>query len=351
MRGIFERPAKSGIWWISYFAEGKRRREKVGRKGDAIKLYGIRRATVLEGRKLPKPRHTKAILLSDLIDLALEFTVDHKDRRSYVSKAEIVRAELGARPAAEITPQEIDRWLAARKSSPATANRYKSFISLCYREGLSNGKVEVNPARLVRQRKEPAGRLRFLSREEYQTLLEHVPDAHKSSLIVSVNAGMRLSEQFTTTWDQVSLERKTIQLTATKNGSARTVRLNPDSLAALNGLKREKPKASARVFPATQTKGAYGTREWFNPALDAAKIEGYTWHGNRHTFCSWLAMAGASIRDIQELAGHKTISMSARYAHLSPEHTLSVIDRIAAGATGVSQVAPEVAPGGKRRKK
>jgi|ERR1035437_2748238 hypothetical protein len=50
-------------------------------------------------------------------------------------------------------------------------------------------------------------------------------------------------------------------------------------------------------------------------------------------FCSWLAMAGATIKEIQELAGHKTITMSARYAQLSPDHKLSVIDRIASTAT------------------
>jgi hypothetical protein len=44
-------------------------------------------------------------------------------------------------------------------------------------------------------------------------------------------------------------------------------------------------------------------------------------------------MAGATIKEIQELAGHKTITMSARYAHLSPDHKLSVIDRISATAT------------------
>jgi hypothetical protein len=44
-------------------------------------------------------------------------------------------------------------------------------------------------------------------------------------------------------------------------------------------------------------------------------------------------MAGATIKEIQELAGHKKITMSARYAHLSPDHKLAVIDRIAATAT------------------
>src|SRR6185437_4127223 len=60
-------------------------------------------------------------------------------------------------------------------------------------------------------------------------------------------------------------------------------------------------------------------RWWFLPALKEAKIAGYTWHSNRHTFCSWLAMAGRSMKDIQTLAGHKTITMAARYAHLSPD--------------------------------
>jgi site-specific recombinase XerD len=63
--------------------------------------------------------------------------------------------------------------------------------------------------------------------------------------------------------------------------------------------------------------------------LEEAGISGYVWHCNRHTFCSWLAMAGASIKEIQEAAGHKTITMSARYSHLSPAHRLSVVERIA----------------------
>jgi integrase len=70
-----------------------------------------------------------------------------------------------------------------------------------------------------------------------------------------------------------------------------------------------------------------------HPVLEDAGIEGYVWHANRHTSCSWLAMAGASIKEIQELAGHKSNIMSARYSHLSPEHRLSVVERITGRAT------------------
>jgi site-specific recombinase XerD len=38
----------------------------------------------------------------------------------------------------------------------------------------------------------------------------------------------------------------------------------------------------------------------------------------RHTFCSHLAMRGAPARAIQELAGHKDLSTTQRYMHLSP---------------------------------
>jgi hypothetical protein len=115
-------------------------------------------------------RNSKVVTVSELIDDALEFVAHHKDHRNYKSKGEIVREAIGARHAAELTPQELERWLREHCKTAATANRYKAFVSLCFREGARNGKVSVNPARLVRQRKEGTGRLRFLSREEYDGL-------------------------------------------------------------------------------------------------------------------------------------------------------------------------------------
>jgi integrase len=70
------------------------------------------------------------------------------------------------------------------------------------------------------------------------------------------------------------------------------------------------PKPSDRVFPCEVKNFDQGP--WFNAAVAEAKIDHFTWHNNRHTFCSWLAMAGVSLKEIQELAGHKTIQMSAR---------------------------------------
>jgi hypothetical protein len=68
VRGVYEHPAGSGIWLVHYHAEGKRHREKVGRKSDAIKLYQSRKADVVAGRKLPELRNSKVVTLSELID-------------------------------------------------------------------------------------------------------------------------------------------------------------------------------------------------------------------------------------------------------------------------------------------
>jgi len=341
-KGIFERPAESNIWWVLYYVDGKRRREKSGRKSDAINVYRTRKADALAGRKLPSTRDSRAISFAELIDDALEYVADHKDRRNYESKAKIVRKALGDRPAADLTPQELERWLRTQCKTAATSNRYKAFVSLCFREGIHNSKVTANPARQVRHKREGVGRLRFLIREEYNKLVEVIQirfPEHLAEFVVSINTGIRLSEQYSLTLNQVHLDRRTIDLTKTKNGSARTVHLNADSIASLESIKRKGQKAGDIVFPREGTKSRFDTRSWFVPCLEDAGIEDYVWHSNRHTFCSWLAMAGATIKEIQELAGHKTITMSARYSHLSPEHRLSVIDRIAAKAPTETQEA------------
>ena len=126
-----------------------------------------------------------------------------------------------------------------------------------------------------------------------------------------------------------SSHRRIIRLTQTKNGSARNVPLNSAALSALDEQHdRVAHKPADLVFP----DAGYYCRLWFEPALKAAKIADSTWHSNRHTFCSWLAMAGVSIKEIQTLAGHKTITMSVRYAHLSPDVVANASERMVAAS-------------------
>jgi integrase len=330
-RGLFERPAGSGCWWINYYVDGKQHREKVGRRGDALALYQKRKADSRRKLKLPELVPGKVITFGHLSDMAVNHAETHlKSLEHYKTKDSILREPFGERPAAEITPQQINEWLTKHCKTPATANRYRAFMSLAYRLGMENGKADSNPARLVRLRAENNARLRFLSREEYKKLLDIFKRDNPDQIpafVVSVYTGMRWGEQYSLTWVQVDLKRKVVRLTTTKNGSARNVPLNSVTLDALLCQRTIVPhEAEDMVFP--RPGPSSDCRWWFTPALVEAKIADYTWHNNRHTFCSWLALAGVSIKEIQVLAGHKTITMAARYAHLSPEATASASERL-----------------------
>ena len=75
-------------------------------------------------------------------------------------------------------------------------------------------------------------------------------------------------------------------------------------------------------------------RAWFELVMEeatkkSASLKDVTWHIFRHTYISRLVMAGVDLRTVQELAGHKDIKMTTRYAHLAPAHKLAAVDRLA----------------------
>jgi site-specific recombinase XerD len=61
-------------------------------------------------------------------------------------------------------------------------------------------------------------------------------------------------------------------------------------------------------------------------------VKDFHWHDIRHTFASRLVMAGADIRAVQQLLGHKSIVMTMKYAHLSPDHTADAAEKISRSA-------------------
>ena len=54
-------------------------------------------------------------------------------------------------------------------------------------------------------------------------------------------------------------------------------------------------------------------------------IENFRFHDLRHSTASYLAMNGASLLEIAEILGHKTLQMVKRYSHLAESHTASVL--------------------------
>ncbi len=343
-KGVYEKHPGTGIWWIRYTnAKGKRVTESIGRHSDAVTIYQQRMTEKRTGELIPIGKSARGVKFSALVKDALKFSEgNHRDQRNFKQRIESANEHFGNRVADTITPKEIGEWLSEMADehewTPATFNRHKAVISKAYKIGMQNSHVSTNPARFVPQRKESIGRIRFLTEDEETRLraaiMEHRPHCIHQ-LDVALNTGMRKGEQFTVTWPQVDFKHEFIHLEQTKNGSSRYVQLNETVLASLEALRAEHKARKLdfdTLFFDRRNDSIKDPREWFANACDEAKVKGVTWHTLRHTFASRLVMAGVDLKTVQELMGHKTIAMTARYAHLAPGHLKDAVNRLAKSA-------------------
>jgi site-specific recombinase XerD len=344
IRGIYEREQGSGLWWIRYTdADGQKRREKAGSSSNAKKLLEKRHTAVLEGKKLPE-RGRGMVSFTTLCDDALIHSrSENSAQHTYdlECRLKVLKESFGSRPAANIRRKEIVQWLdeqaEEREWSPATRNRWQAGFSLVYRVAIESDLIDKNPAALIRRKTEHNEQVRFLSDDEEAKLVAAIQKLFPEFLphfLLSVHTGMRMTEQYSLRWNQVSFERKQVYLPKTKNGDTRVIPLNATALSAFEQLRagvRSGVRSGDPVFPSDRVEegGALqGSRGWFSTAVEEAKIEHYWWHANRHTFASKLVMAGVDLLTVATLLGHRTLQMVKRYAHLAPDHQADAVARL-----------------------
>ena len=154
----------------------------------------------------------------------------------------------------------------------------------------------------------------------------------KPQLDVVLGTGMRRSEQYRLTWEDINFERREIPLDLTKHGDGRVVQMNFDVVRAMQGLRDipmvRKSRSGDRPnkTPDTAVFSLGDPKKWFGSATRRAKVKKFRWHDLRHTFCSRLAQRGVNLKVIQELAGHKSIATTSKYAHLDKK---SLVDALA----------------------
>ena len=328
-RGIYEKVRGSGEWWIRFAdTTGRIRREKVGTSEEAEARLKLRKQEAKLGSLPRLAWRRRPVLFRKIAEDALAYADQHK--RS--SADDHIRMKklldwFGDRAADSIAPREIELRFQAQNWTPATWNRYRALVSLTYRLAIRAGKMRENPARLVQHKTENNGRVRFLSREEEKNLrtviLDKFPE-HEPELDLALNTGLRCGEQYGARWEDVDFERRVLTIPLDKGGKTSHVPLSMAAVRALLDLRRIHGEGEFVCG------GANSPRYWFEAAVEAAKIEGFTWHCLRHTFASRLVMSRADLRTVAELLRDKTLAMVMRYAHLAPDYKLAAVERMAA---------------------
>lgn len=349
MGSIRERKTKDGG---NYFeAEVKRKGfqsayKTFARKTDAKAWIQDIETSMRLGRYAPQveaQRHT----LAQAIDRFVTEELPKKPRYLVDQKREILwfKEQIGQHSLAEITPALLcelkgkflrgtTRYNRTRK--PQTWNRYISSLScvleMCMREWMW---TESNPARRIRREKEAPGRVRFLSETERAELLEACQKSRSQNLyplvVLTLSTGMRRGEVWRLKWDQVDLAKGVIILSDTKNKDYRRVPVKGLALELLKGHAKIRRIDSNLVFPGDNTHKTgkpFHLDGFWGKAVKAAKLENFRFHDLRHSTASYLAMGGATMLEIAEVLGHRTLQMVKRYSHLADSHTAGVVERM-----------------------
>ena len=212
-------------------------------------------------------------------------------------------------------------------NKPASVNRVLAVLSHMFTKAVEWEMVEEEILKKIRRVKmlpEHNRRLRYLSKEECQKLINACEPHLQPIIIAALNTGMRKGEILNLKWENIDLRNGFILLEITKNGDRRELPVNNTLRACLQSLQRRLDVPYVFYDKATGKPYKF-IRRSFNTACRRAGIRDFRFHDLRHTFASHLVMAGVDITTVKELLGHKSLTMTLRYAHLAPSHKVKAV--------------------------
>lgn len=367
---------------IRYYANGKRREEGIGWASEgwsAEKTHKIL-SEIKEGirtgkgpQSLSEKRRNEEVareaeetrkIRERLADMTLEeffrevyMPRAKREKRSWRTDeqriAKAVNPVMGHMPLRAVRREDAQAFadkLADAGAAPATVKQYMGIVRRAFNmaaETLIDGAVPLfagqNPARGLRLPAVHNSRERYLQEDEAARLIKAAgalrsPDLH-DAVVLSLNTGLRLGELMRLRWLDVNLAGAIVAVPdEDKRKPGGKVPLNEDALTVFQRRKEAlEGDAGGRVFPPVAG-GAVRNNisEMFRKLADelglnkgvADKRHKIVFHSLRHTFASWLALAGTDIYRIKTLMRHKSISMTMRYAHLIPDATREAVHKL-----------------------
>lgn len=329
---------RDNSYQIDYFdPDGKRIRKSFQKRKDAEAELGKRVSLIAEGRYLDVKKDYKTTL-GELLDKYVE---NYKDQGAFSSKECFIRnfREYFGNNALLVNIRYVDvetyrnhirrkitRYGTKRKDG--SVNREISCLHHILKKAVNWEMIQENPFDKGDPPwlKENNRRYRYLSEDEIERLLqEAVRPWLEDLLTVAIFTGMRRNELFGLKWEQIRGDF--IYLSKTKTNESRQIPILQDDEGidlkdVLADIRQRNQLKSEYVFIDKKGQGINKDRLFYalNASLKRAGIEDFQFRDLRHTFASHFVMNGGSLKALQEILGHKNITMTMRYAHLSKEH-------------------------------
>ncbi|MFC3282838.1 phage integrase, partial [Litchfieldella rifensis] len=303
---------------------GRRVRKTFKTKAEAKRFEDYLRGKAAAGEPyMPKKRDRRRLL--DLIQIWYDFHgISLKDGKRRLSQLQALAEKMGNPVASTLTPMDAAKSRQRRLDegiTPNTANHDQAHLRAVFNKVIQLGEWEgQNPFANIQPLRLDETELSYLTEDQIDRLFQVLEKSRNPDVLLITRlclaTGARWSEAQYLRAEMLRDGRVTF--TGTKNGRNRTIPLPQDLYQT---LAKHAPRKMGRVF---QTTG-YNP---FSEAIIEAGIrlpKGQRTHVLRHTFASHFMMNGGDVLTLQKILGHQTITMTMRYAHLSPDHLADAI--------------------------
>lgn len=337
-----ERPDR--IYWVNFkdSKTGKLRWERCGwaSEGWTPEAAQKRRHELLEhdrtGMYKPKrERKADQLTFGELLEKHYLVWADENKRRARNDRylySKWLKPRFVAKKLIDIAPLDLER---LKKEMRDEGKAEGTVIhALCLMRQAFNKAVQwnlwsgENPCKAVRFPKPNNSRQRFLSHEEAIRLLEAlrlISQQVARIATISLYGGLRLKEVLDLSWSNVDLANGIIYAQDTKNKESRPIFITEPIRKVLDEIPSGAP--GERLFTTNKGQPVQWLSKTFRKVVDILKLnegiedprERVCFHTLRHTFASWAVMGGIPLYQVGKAIGHKSMVMTQRYAHLSPD--------------------------------
>jgi len=329
---------RGGTWQIDYLDPGgKRVRQSFKTRKEAAAELGKRVSLIAEGRYLDVKPESKTTLAELCKKYAESFSGQSSFKRAKISYLENFKSSLGAdRLLSTVSFADVEGYRNQLRQKPVTTdrngvdvvrglrkdasvNREMACLHHLFNKAVEWDMMEKSPftGKASLKLKENNKRMRFLNEDEIPSLLSACAPHLKPIVETAILTGMRRGEILSLKWEQV--RNGFIYLEKTKTNEARQIHISDDLEAVFKDIRRREHLKSEYVFTYQGGPIQDNFCNAFKTALRRAGLQGFHFHDLRHTFASMVLLRGGSLKDVQELLGHKSMTMTLRYAHLTQE--------------------------------
>jgi len=372
--GIYKR---SNVWWIRYTGiDGKQKRESSYSKDHkvALALFADRQKTISSGKE-PEIKRIPNYTFGELAEKYkawIEGRQNSAKTKGYIiGQLLLVFGDIQLKRFNTAMTDQLQTDLISKEYKPSSNNKVLNILKHMFNKAVEWEMVDEDILKRIRKVKplrDDGKRLRYLSKEESQTLVSACDPHLKPIVITALNTGMRRGEILGLKWDEhIDLRHGFILLNKTKNGERREIPINDTLRSILKGLTRRLDIPYAFYDPTTgnpyqNVKRSFRTAlrkveiqkcpdcNYQKPRLKTKEdaencpqcnvkmvvfkgIDDFHFHDLRHTFASKCVQAGIDLYAVQKLLGHKDGRMTQRYVHLSSAYLRDAVAKLNKSAT------------------